>query len=543
MADVDPLQFTTSGGASATPALAPDTSMPTDDPLHYVSNRSRSGAPAPYPDMTPGPPPKILETSFHTVPSATSSGMPWSSYQPPTFSGAASAVGDAWGRVGTEMADTYRNTPDILTPSAREAVGNSGWLGRYVTGPLTDVGSVALKGASSVGAGGLAALSEILSGGDAQKARDIHAGLQILPVAQANAPPVAGPMIAREPNYTGTLKPADVTPPPGLPPPPGPGGPLYQPEAMPTRTPADVLKIYQGQRTAAEGSNVQLKPQFTDNFVASLDKYSPQSPTAQATAPAEHPVAALVDNLRKSASAPFTDLRSIQEVDGQIQDAISGQYGSNGLSPAGVQMRQILRDFRDQYENVPPDQMSGSPQGIQDFANARNTYAAYSRMKELQGVVDSTEGNPNRATLIASRVNGFLNDDANTRGWTSQEIASARQAANSGFMQEWMRAEGSRLVGIGAAVALPGVGKLLGVPAQVGLSYAVRNAAETARIAQVQKALDVLGQRVKQPGTVPPQPPPFMPPQSVVTAARYAPLTGLLGQGQDQKGTIFPPAW
>lgn len=540
MADVDPLQFTTSGGASAgssaTPSAAP---AQVDDPLQYVSNRSRSEAPAPYPDMTPGPPPKILETSFHTVPSATSGGMPWSSYQPPTFSGTASAVGDAWGRVGTEMADTYRNTPDILTPSAREAVGNSGWLGRYVTGPLTDVGSVALKGASSVGAGGLAALSEILSGGDAQKARDIHAGLQILPVAQANAPPVAAPMVPREPSYTGTMPPAQWTPKTLV----GPTSPAYQPEALPTKTPADVLKIYQGQRTAAEGSNVQLKPQFTNDFVAGLDKYSPQSPTAQATAPAEHPVATLVDNLRKSASAPFTDLRSIQEVDGQIQDAISGQYGSNGLSPAGVQMRQILRDFRDQYENVPPDQMSGSPQGIQDFANARNTYAAYSRMKELQGVVDSTEGNPNRATLIASRVNGFLNDDANTRGWTPQEIASARQAANSGFMQEWMRAEGSRLVGIGAAVALPGVGKLLGVPAQVGLSYAVRNAAETARIAQVQKALDVLGQRVKQPGTVPPQPAPFMPPQAAVTAARYAPLTGLLGQGQDQKGTIFPPAW
>lgn len=539
MAETDPLQFTTSGGSSGAPPVAPaDAPAQGDDPLLHVSNRSRSGMPAPYPDMTPGPPAKpILTTSFHTLPSDTRSGVAWD--QPPDLAGAPA-------RISTEMNQTYQNTPDLLTPEARKAVGNFGWPGRYVLGPLADVGSFAVKEGSALGAGGLAAASELLGGGNPQLTRDIHAGLQVLPVAQANAPPFTGPIVPREPSYTGTLTPKDLTPPGSSGSPPvGPAGPLYAPETLPTKTPADVLKIYQGQRAAADASNVTLTPKFTTDFVSSLDKYSPQSPTAQATAPVEHPVAALISDLRKSANAPFTDLRSLEEVDGQIQDAISGQYGSNGLSPAGVQMRQILRDFRDQYQNPTPDQISGSPQGLAEAANARNTYAAYSRMRELQGVVDSTEGNPNRATLIASRVNGFLNDDANVRGWTPEEIASARQAANSGFMQEWMRAEGSRLVGIGAAVALPGVGKLLGVPAQVGLSYAVRNAAENARIAQVQKALAALGQRVQQPGTVPPQPAPLMPSQTVVSGARYAPTAGLLGntQDQDRRGTIFPPAW
>jgi hypothetical protein len=504
---------------------------------------------APYPDMTPGPPTKgILDTSYQSLPSDARKGGSWedwipgggpSTYVPPTFSGLPT-------RVGTEMAETYRDTPPIITPEAQETVANTGWLGRYVASPLISASNFVGKEGAALGAGGLAAFSELFGGGDPEKVRDAHILPQILPVAGAMesvAGRYPGPAVPSEPSYIGPLKPVDMQYTPTTAP--GPVGPLYPPEALPTNTPADVLKIYQGQRAAAAAGDFQLKPQFTDDFVASLDKYQPQSPTAQATAPTTHPVTALVDDLRKSASAPFTDIRSIQEVDKQIQDAISGQYGTNGLSPAGVQMRQILRDFRDRYENIPDDQMSGSPQAIQDSATARNTYAAYSRMKELQGVVDSTEGNPNRATLVASRVNGFLNDPENVRGWNPEEISAARTAANSGFIQEWLRAEGSRLVGVGAAVTLPGLGKLLGVPAQVALSYAVRNAAETARLAQVQKAMGILGQRVEQPGTVPAQPPPYMPPRALPTGARYAPLTGLLGQTQDQdrQGTILPSLW
>ena len=508
---------------------------------------------APYPDMTPGPPsppPDLLKTSFKSVPSDTRPG---------------GSLWDTSERVGTEMKQTYKDAPPVVGSAVRDWIGNQGWLGRNVLGPAADVADVVGKGTAAAGAGITANLAELMGGGDPQKVRDAHALLQVLPVAQANAPPFAGPIVAREPSYTGSLKPSDVTPPPGG----GGGGPgynppssgwpagtgswasggpastsLYPPEALPTKTPADVLKIYKGQIGSAEQSGAQLTPQFTNDWVGTLDQYRKQTPAGVATG-GPNAVSDLVDNLSKSANAPLDSVKSIQEVDQNIQSAINKEYGPNGLSPEGVQMRQILRDFRDRYGNIPNDQITGNRQGVDDLRTSTGTYAAYSRMKELQGVVDSTEGNPNRATLIASRVNGFLNDDSNVRGWTPEEIASARTAANSGFMQEWMRAEGSRLVGIGAAVALPGVGKLLGVPAQVGLSYAVRNAAETARLAQVQKALGVLGQRVQQPGTVPPLSPSVMPPQAVTSALRYAPSGGLLGQtaNQPQDARPLPSLW
>jgi hypothetical protein len=478
--------------------------------------------------MTPGPPKtKILDTSFKSPPSAANpEGSLW----------------DAPARISTEMNQTYQDTPDLLTPKARQWVGdNLGWFGRNIAGPAVDVGSFVTKEGSALGAGALAAASEILSGGNPQLTRDIHAGLQVLPVAQANAPPMVRPMVAKEPSYTGSLTPTQMqyTPTTIA----GPTGPIYPPEAVPIKTPADALKVAQGSFKAADASNFQLTPQFTNDWVASLDQYNKQTPAGLVTS-GPNPMTDLVTNLRKATSAPLDSIQSIQEVDKTIQDAISDQYKDGVLSPAGRQMKQLQQDFRARYTNPSPDQFTGSPQGIQSFKDGMQGYAAYSRMRDLQGIVDSTEGNPNRATLIASRTNAFLNDPTNVAGWTPDEIASARKAANSGFLQEWMRAEGSRLVGIGAAVTGGGLtGALTAVPAQVGLSYAVRNAAENTRIAQLQKAMAYLGQRVPQPGTVPPQPPPFIPSRTAVTSARYAPLVGLLGQQQDQNTpdkTIFP---
>ena len=470
-----------------------------------------------YPDMTPTPGKRsVLDTSYNSLPSDTRG---------------AGSLWDTAARVGTEMNQTYQNTPDILPPPARQAVGNFGWVGRNILGPAADVGSFAVKEGSALGAGGLAALSELASGGNPKLARDVHALLQVAPVAQASAPPMIGPMVPRTPRFTGDMPPADL--PPGGPS--GPTSPSYgPPEAVPIKTPADALKVTSGLYKAADASDFQLKPQFTHDWVNSLDQYQKQTPAGQAVA-GPNAASDLIADLRKTADAPMDNIKSIQEVDQTIQDAISKQYSDGVLSPEGRQMRQILQDFRQRYSNVPPDQMSGSPHGIQAFNDARQGYAAYSRMKDLQGVVDSTQGNPNRATLIASRTNAFLNDPDNVRGWNPDEIAAARKAANSGFLQEWMRAEGSRLVGIGTAVTGGGLpGALAAVPAQVGLSYAVRNAAENMRLARLQNAIGVLGQRVPQPGTVPPRPPPFKPPQMVVSGARYIP-TGLLGPTSDQQ--------
>ena len=471
------------------PMVHPDSYSPSsDEPVRPAHD--------PADDSVPKPP--ALSTSFHAVPSDTRAGI-WDE------------IKNATGRVGTEMSDAYQNTPPLLTYPAREALRNSGWLGK-IAAFGGDVGSTALADFSALGSGATAALSEILSGGDPQKARDVHAGLTIAPLLDAVAPRVAGPNLgAREP-YTG-------------------GEPL---QAKRINTPEGAMEFYKPQIKMAEQSDFRLAPKFTDDWLASLEDHTTTSPAGKAVNPEAPPVAKLIGDLRNAASAPIDNIKSIQEVDQRIQRAISEQSGSGGDPNQVRQMRGILQDFRDRYGNVPPDQYTGSPQGVAAFQDSLKSYAAVSRLREVQGLIDSTEGNPNRSTLLASRVNAFLNDDRNTKGWNDTEKASMRQAANSGFMQEWMRAQGSRLVGIGGAAVGGLPGAAIGVPLQVGTSYMLRNAMEDMRLNKIREAMGVLGQRVPQPGTVPAPPPPFRPPPSAVTAARYAPLVGLLGQTADQ---------
>jgi hypothetical protein len=403
------------------------------------------------------------------------------------------------------------NTPDILTPKAIQgAYDNLGWMGRNVVGPLAQganaVVSPVVREVARLGAGGTAAASEIIGGGDPEKARDVNALAQILPVVTYGMPYVPPDLMTRSPSV-------DTT------------GPFPK-ATVDIRTPADAAKVVTDLYRRADSSDFTLKPQFTQDFVSGLDKYQPQTPAGAASASSTHPVASLIADLKKTASAPMDSIASIQDVDQNIQKAISQNLGD----PDTVrQMRAILRDFRDRYTNIPPDQYTGSPQGIVDFNNARQGYAAQSRMNEVQGIVDSTQGNPNRATLISSRINGFLNDTDNTAGWTPDEIASLRKAAATGFVPEWLRAGGSRLLAIGAGAAHGLIGGAGAMTADVAGSYMLRNTAENMRLRQIGEVQRLLGQRVPQPGTVPQAPTP-----SLLTspALRYAPLTGLLAQPQ-----------
>jgi hypothetical protein len=486
------------GGGDWVPGAPDDTQQATPVPTRSVvtplGGSSDWKPQAPYPDMTPGPPSKgILETSYHSLPSDTRPG---------------GSIVDAASRVAAEMSDAAANTPDILTPAAIKGAGeNLGWLGRNVVGPIAQgvnyVGSGIARELSALGAGGMAGLSEIASGGNPELARDIHAGLTVAPVAATMTPGFVPPATPKA----------------------EPLGP-FQMQAKPVTTPSEALQVVKPMFKAADASDVRLDPQFTNDWVSSLDNYQPQSPAGAASASAEHPVTKLVDQLRQTANAPMDTIGSIQDVDQNIQKAISANLGDP--ETAG-QMRQILRDFRDRYSNIPSDQFTGNPQDIQTFNDARRGYAAYSRMNEIQGIVDSTEGNANRASLISSRINSFLNKPENIAGWNPDEIAAARQTADTGFLPEWLRAGGSRLVAIGAGAAHGLMGGLPAMTADVAASYLLRNTAEGMRLRQAGQLMQLLGQRVPQPGTVP-APPAAGSPGLLTQAARYAPFTGLLGQ-------------
>jgi hypothetical protein len=211
---------------------------------------------------------------------------------------------------------------------------------------------------------------------------------------------------------------------------------------------------------------------------------------------------------------PITSMQGIQDIDRTIQNAIS----ENAANPNYTrQMRGILQDFRARADAVAPE-----------LAVARDGYAAQKRMEAVQNILDTTEDSPNRAQRIATKVQNFANDPKNVAGWTDEEIDTLRRAGQSGMVQDWLRTNASRLIPIIANSQIPGSGFL-----QFGSSYAARQALDNIRVARLQAAMEQLGQRVPQPGAVDMPTQPAAPP-SLLSAARYAPLVGLLGQTSDQ---------
>jgi hypothetical protein len=458
-----------------------------------------------YPDMTPGPPdpnaPKksVLSTSFAKLPTDT---------RPPSFWETMLDPGAGNVRVGTAMREAYRDTPPIVGPASRDWINRQNRLPRAMLGTAADVVDVAGKGLAAAGTGITTNISEFLSGGNPQLARDLTLGQQVVPVAQATT---FGPRMTR-------IGGKDV---------PTGGEPILR---KPVTTVEQADALYGPLIKTATESDFRLRPEFTQQWVEGLDKYGPQSSFEKAAQPEGTPVTQLAGRLKTAAETTSLDnIKSIQGTDRMIQTAIQDELKA-GRTDNARQMRDMLQEFRDKYTDPPPNMYSGNEGGIQAFRNSIKAYAARSRMDEVQGIVDSTEGNTNRATLIASRLNAFLDKDRNVRGWSPEEKAAVRRAANAGFVSELLRSSGSR---IGAIIASAASGvPIVAYPANVGTSMLLRNTADARRVAMVDQALGTLGRGVPQPGAVAPPPGPGIPPPAAMMAARYAPLLGLLGQLQ-----------
>lgn len=465
----------------------------------YDTKAMQGGTGYGYPDMTPTPgePRKpILSTSFSSVPTEA---------RPPRFWDTMLAPGEGNVRVGTAIKEAYRDTPPVVGPGARDWINSQDRLPRAVLGTAADVADTLGKGAAAVGTGITSNISEWLSGGNPKLARDLTQIQAVTPVAQLTTP---GPRMLR-------VGGKDV---------PTGGEPLPR---KPVNTVEQADALYQPLIKEAMTSDFQLRPEFTQSWVKGLDRYGPQSAFERAAQPEGTPVTQLVGRLKTAAETTSLDnIQSIQGTDRMIQTAIQEELKA-GRTDNARQMREMLQEFRETYTKPPPEMFTGDQGGIQAFRDSIKGYAAKSRMDEVQGIVDSTEGHPQRANLIASRMNAFLSNEKNVRGWSDTEKAAVRKAADPGFIDETLRYGGSRLFGmmLSATSGIPWVA----APANAGGSMVIRHSAEARRIAAIDKALAELGKAVPQPGTVPVNGP-RMPSQLALTAARYAPLVGLLGE-------------
>ena len=250
------------------------------------------------------------------------------------------------------------------------------------------------------------------------------------------------PRNALAPDFVGPEAPQPVNASaPQTPQPPAPTQPVA-PVATP-RTAAEAKQVASQYYTAADKAGGTLTPQFTNRFIDSVADAAPQTEAGAAVA-GVNPITALVDRLQTLRDKPMT-LAAAQEVDEGLGNLIGGEYGVKGLSKDGYKLLDIQHSLRDQIANAGAGDTVGGTAGFEALGPARKAWSQARKMDDLERIQVRAALTDNAATSVKTQVRNILTNPARLRGYTPEEIAALKTAANRGAIGSVMHVFGSRL--------------------------------------------------------------------------------------------------
>jgi hypothetical protein len=304
-------------------------------------------------------------------------------------------------------------------------------------------------------------------------------------------------------------------PPPGTSSPTGiPVPPRVPPEVPPTPVTASPGTSLHAKQIAgayydiADKSGGTLTPRFTNAFVDSVAAAGKQTEAGQVTA-GQNAVSSLADRLQALKDKPMT-LKAAQEVDEALGDLIDKEYGVKGLSKDGRKLAEIQSNFRDQISNAREGDVTGGKSGFEALDPARKAWSQAMKMDELERIQQRANMTDNPATSFKTQIRTLINSRTKSRGYSDEELAALKDAANRGFLGGALHVFGSRLIPLVAGGVGFGTGGVVSgavnAAAAHGVSTLFREGATAIANRRLGNALKTLGR------SVPPNPNPLIPP-------------------------------
>jgi hypothetical protein len=285
------------------------------------------------------------------------------------------------------------------------------------------------------------------------------------PTPAAQPAPEAAPPSAAPSTPTGIPVVRPETPPPAAPSAPAPVptdlGPMPGTSAYAKQVASNYYKI-------ADQSGGTLAPQFTNKFVDAVASADKQTEAGRATV-GQTEVNKLADRLQAIKDQPMT-LQAAQEVDEGIGSLITKEFGVKGLSADGTKLLQIQHEFRDMIENAGPGDVTGGDAGFDALAPARKAWAQSRKLDDLERIQQRAELTDNPATSIRTQIRTLITNRTKARGYSPEEIAALKDAAERGMVGGALHVFGSRLLPL--------------VAGGIGLSHGPVSAAIHAAVAQ-----------------------------------------------------------
>lgn len=187
----------------------------------------------------------------------------------------------------------------------------------------------------------------------------------------------------------------------------------------------------------AKSAGVEFDP---NKFSSEMDKVGKNLRSEGYTAKAYPGISSVIEEMTNVHNPKdFTELQSIRKM-------IQGQQKSN--DPETRRLASILKDDFDNYVvNAPTNHITvGSPQGLKDWADARQSYSRLKKSEVFDDMLQQAEfEGPSLFTQsgtensLAKQLRQLAKNDKKMRTFTSDEQDAIREAAKGGSVQNMLR--------------------------------------------------------------------------------------------------------
>ncbi|MBO0358631.1 hypothetical protein J0X19_11800 [Hymenobacter sp. BT186] len=214
-----------------------------------------------------------------------------------------------------------------------------------------------------------------------------------------------------------------------------------------------------------------LKPEFTNSFIDGAQALKPQTAAGKIVA-GESTSTQLADRLQGLRDQPLS-LAEAQEIDETFGDVIDGLMENGRLTKEGKKVLDLQSEFRGMIDAADETQIAGGREGFESLKEGRRLWSKQAKVRDIEKIITRAEMTDNPATSLKTGFRNLYLNDKRMRGFTKEERALVKKAAESGVTADILRTFGSRLLPIGGSIA----GGPLGAVAGQAVSMASRSGA------------------------------------------------------------------
>lgn len=247
--------------------------------------------------------------------------------------------------------------------------------------------------------------------------------------------------------------------------------------------------------TAAQKGGV-LTPQFTDRFITSVQGLTPQTAAGKLLA-GDTPFTKLTEKIGLLKGKPIS-LAEAQEIDEFLGDTVDEftDKVTGRLDKQGKKILDIQSSLRNMIDSAAPADVVGTKEGFEALKEGRGLWSKAARLRDIEKIITRAELMDNPATGIKTGFRNLYSNPGRLKGFSTEEKALIKRAADSGAVTDTLRTLGSRLI---PAITAASGGSLGTTMAATAATTASRSLASKMQVNKAVKVANKIAGQVKTP--------------------------------------------